>query len=113
MGHNLGMSHDFFDPPTEDVDPYDAGCKKHTDSNFIECRSCANYQGGDWWRPPIGNLTGDPNDCCDGFMGYGEHPHHWSDCSVRDFRRQYINLNWDRCMDATSGNYTKHILSPY
>ena len=39
--------------------------------------------------------------CCNGFMNYGDHPNAWSDCSIRDFRKAYNDMNWqDDCMDV-------------
>ena len=101
------MSHDFID--RKGVDPYKAGCRKHSDGLVVDCRSCANYQSHDPYQP-IGKITGDPRDCCNGFMGYDNHPHYWSDCSVRFFRQHYLAQNWDRCMDSTSGYNIQFIL---
>ena len=104
MGHNLGMSHDFLD-----VRPTYSYCKKHTDGSTISCRECANYQPGNRLQP-IGQLTGSQDDCCNGFMGYDNHPHYWSDCSVRNFEQYYVSQNWHRCMDIMTGKMWEYSL---
>ena len=95
MGHNLGMSHDFMDSKY-------VNCRKHTDGSTIPCNTCANYQP-DNNNQKIGIVTGDPMDCCNGFMGYNDHPHYWSDCSVRMFEQHYVSEKWSQCMDTTTG----------
>ena len=94
MGHNLGMSHDFATSPA-----YKGNCRKDSDSSQLPCNQCHNYQSGNS-RQPIGPITGHPQDCCNGFMGYYNHPHFWSNCSVRYFRQHYVSRNWDQCMEA-------------
>ena len=97
IGHNLGMRHDFVDGGR----PY-TNCRKHSDGSSVQCNKCANYQS-DNRRQPLGVLTGDPEDCCNGFMGYYNHPHYWSDCSVRFFQQHYVAENWSKCMEASPG----------
>ena len=84
------MRHDFIDK--EFVD-----CRRVSDGARIGCDTCANYQS-DQRNQLIGPVTGHPNDCCNGFMGYYDHPHIWSKCSVRFFRDAYIIHDWAKCM---------------
>ena len=55
--------------------------------------------------------------CCNGFMNYGDHPNAWSDCSIRDFRKAYNDMNWqDDCMDVlhdTSYTEPLHVILGY
>ena len=97
MGHNLGMSHDFMDSKY-------VNCRKHTDGSTVPCNTCANYQPKND-NQKIGIVTGDPMDCCNGFMGYNDHPHYWSDCSVRMFEQHYVSEKWSQCMDTTTSNH--------
>ena len=92
MGHTLGMYHDFVDG----IKPY-TNCRRHTDSTHKPCNQCHNYDG----TTPITEVTGHAEDCCNGFMGYGNTPKVWSDCSVRFFRQHYVSLNWSQCMDSS------------
>ena len=102
IGHNLGMSHDFvYEEDGEIFDPYTV-CRKHSDGSSINCDQCANYQSTRE-EQLVGKLTNDTEDCCNGFMGYGNPPHYWSDCSVRFFRQHYISEKWSRCMEAQPG----------
>lgn len=101
MGHNLGMSHDFMDSDY-------VNCRKSSDGSTIPCNTCANYQPDN--NQKIGVVTGDPMDCCNGFMGYNNHPHYWSECSVRMFEQHYVSENWAQCMDTTTGNQFQLIL---
>merc|ERR1712165_209891 len=96
MGHNLGMSHDFIDSEYTD-------CRKHTDGSTVPCNTCANWQPDNAGQK-IGEVTGDDMDCCNGFMGYSNHPHYWSECSVRYFEQHYVSQNWAKCMDTTTAN---------
>ena len=91
MGHNLGLQHDFYG------DPYTT-CRRDKDGSFIPCNQCNNYQPTNNGQP-IGIVTGHKDDCCNGFLGYYDHPHVWSNCSVRDFEKHYISRNWECCMD--------------
>ena len=97
MGHNLGMWHDFID-----MRPVYTDCRLESNGSRIACSECANYQSGNWGQP-IGTLTGHPKDCCNGIMGYRNHPHYWSSCSNRNFAQHYVSKNWENCMDATIG----------
>jgi len=94
MGHNLGMSHDF-------IDSEYTNCRKHTDGSTIPCDTCANWQPDNSGQK-VGVITGDPMDCCNGFMGYNDHPHYWSECSVRMFEDYYVSRNWDQCFDTVT-----------
>ena len=98
MGHNLGMYHDFKDGGR----PY-TNCRKHSDGSTVRCNACANYQSNNRGQP-LGPLTGSTEDCCNGFMGYYNHPHYWSDCSVRFFQQHYVAENWENCMESRPGN---------
>ena len=98
MGHNLGMYHDFKDGGR----PY-TNCRKHSDGSTVRCNECANYQSNNRGQP-LGPLTGSTEDCCNGFMGYYNHPHYWSDCSVRFFQQHYVAENWGSCMESRPGN---------
>ena len=89
------MSHDFIDKNYHN-------CRRHTNGSQIRCNTCANWQPENA-RQKIGDLTGDDMDCCNGFMGYRDHPHHWSACSVRFFEQHYVAEKWDQCMDTTTG----------
>ena len=95
MGHNLGMSHDF-------IDSEYTNCRKHTDGSTIPCDTCANWQPDNSGQK-VGVITGDPMDCCNGFMGYNNHPHYWSECSVRMFEDHYVSEKWDQCFDTVTG----------
>lgn len=92
------MFHDFIDKDYNE-------CRKTSDGSKVSCSTCANYQ---WYstRQKIGMPTGHPDDCCNGFMGYYDHPHYWSECSVRFLEEFYA---WrtrlgNLCLDATDGN---------
>ena len=89
------MSHDF-------IDKEFVYCRKVTDGAIIGCVTCANYQS-EQRDQLIGPVTGHPNDCCNGFMGYYDHPHYWSQCSVRMFEQHYVSRKWNQCMDTTRG----------
>ena len=90
------MSHDYFD-----LDIID--CRKVSDGAKIRCTKCANYQPNESLQyTMIGPVTGHPDDCCNGFMGYYDHPHYWSECSVRMFEQHYIAEKWNQCMDTTT-----------
>ena len=91
------MYHDFLD----NGNPYTT-CRKASDSSTQACSRCSNYQPGNR-QQPLGPVTGNPGDCCNGFMGYYKHPHYWSDCSSRFFQQHYVSENWDSCMESTSG----------
>ena len=91
------MFHDFVDGG----DPY-SNCRKNSDSSSVPCDQCANYQANNTLQP-IGRVTGDANDCCNGFMGYYNHSHIWSDCSARFFQEHYISEGWSACMDCGKG----------
>ena len=95
IGHNLGMSHDFIDSDYKH-------CRKASDGETIPCSSCANYQAGNDAQR-IGPVSGNPNDCCNGFMGYNNHPHYWSECSVRMFESHYVSEQWSKCMAPSTG----------
>ena len=105
MGHNLGINHDFVD-----VRPTYSQCRKHSDGSTLSCWRCANHQSGNTLQA-IGQLTGRQNDCCNGFMGYYDHPHYWSDCSNRDFEQHYVSRNWAQCMDSTTGKLSCNALN--
>ena len=101
IGHNLGMEHDFVDHP---LGAYKHECRKTSDSSKILCSTCANYQPDDE-RQPIGMPTGHPDDCCNGFMGYKDHPYYWSKCSIRFLEAFYVySRKYDQCMDFPDGN---------
>ena len=102
MGHNLGMRHDFMDKDIEgnEIDEY-IDCRKISDGSMLLCSKCKNFQP-DVDGQKIGIPTGYPDDCCNGFMGYDNHPHIWSKCSVLDFEKRYVSFKLDRCMDATA-----------
>ena len=102
LGHGLGMSHDM-------IDKNYRLCRKVSDSSTIFCSACANYQR-DNKRQPIGMPVDDPDDCCNGFMGYYNSPKHWSKCSVREFEYYYKLYRWDKCMDTATGNQSNSIL---
>ena len=95
MGHNLGMSHDFFDNKVD--------CKLESDGTSKPCDQCANWNGSklttvtDQSNPGVGNNAGE---CCTGLMDYGDHPEYWSDCSVRNFEQHYVSQNWNTCMPS-------------
>jgi len=92
IGHGLGMQHDFID---------DNICRKASETKNITCSSCANYQASKKYQR-IGPVSGNPNDCCNGFMGYSDHPHYWSECSVRMFEDHYEKKKWNQCMAPTA-----------
>ena len=79
----------------------------------IPCDECSNYQAtiNNYYEKyqRIGPMTGNKNDCCNGFMGYYDHPNYWSQCSVRAFEQHYVSENWSRCMAATTGNLNEEI----
>ena len=89
------MPHDFYDQPSDK-----GRCRKEVDGNRLPCDQCDNYQAGNSGQP-IGPTSGQANDCCNGFMGYSNHPHIWSTCSTRNFRSHYISENWTQCMDTS------------
>jgi len=95
MAHNLGINHD--------MEGWDA-CRKVSDGAIIPCVQCANYyeNGGTQEIRPV---TGHENDCCNGFMGYGNRKMIWSECSARDFENNYVSRNWQQCMETTSVTY--------
>ena len=87
VGHNLGMQHDFYTAKS--------ACKLDANGRFAWCNKCTN------WDKQLQRLNigfGNPEDCCTGFMDYGNHPERWSNCSVRNFEQHYISLNWATCM---------------
>ena len=101
IGHNLGMEHDFVDHP---LGAYKHECRKTSDSSEVLCSTCANYQPDDE-RQPIGMPTGHSDDCCNGFMGYKDHPYYWSKCSIRFLEAFYVySRKYDQCMDFPDGN---------
>ena len=99
IGHNLGMKHDFIDNKITYKE-----CRKTSDGSKVSCSSCANYQP-DNDHQPIGMPTGHRDDCCNGFLGYYDHPHYWSKCSVRFLEEFYVfSRKYDQCMDTPDGN---------
>ena len=92
------MFHDFVDAGS----PYTT-CRKHSDSTTKQCEACQNYQIGNRFQP-LGPITGHSEDCCNGFMGYYDHPHYWSACSVRFFRQHYVAEKWQTCMETREGS---------
>ena len=102
IGHNLGMPHDFVE-----LGRFFDICRNSFNDSHIPCFKCANFQEN---RPDqlIGPSTGDPEDCCTGFMHYNDHPHYWSRCSSRFFQRAFVYLNLTRCMESISGQQILH-----
>ena len=92
IGHNLGMSHDFFS--------FNSGCKDADDGSYKLCTKCANWNGR-----TLTTELGKSGECCTGFMDYGNHPEYWSKCSVRNFEQHYVSQNWAKCMPL--GNVLK------
>ena len=91
MGHNLGMSHDFYTAKT--------ACRNADDGEMTWCNQCSNWdEDGRLLTYEFGN----PGECCTGFMDYGNHPEHWSNCSVRMFEQHYVSENWAACMPEGS-----------
>ena len=91
------MFHDFEDDETQTSRPYEGLCKRSIDGDKLKCTRCANYDKDNHDRP-LAEAKGEQNDCCNGFMGYYDHPHIWSNCSVRFFRESYVSKNWAECM---------------
>ena len=87
MGHNLGMEHDFYTSKS--------ACKSVEDGRFVWCNQCSNW---DVHGNMLVTQVGDANECCTGFMDYGNHPEYWSNCSVRNFEQHYVSENWSECM---------------
>ena len=87
MGHNLGMEHDFYTSKS--------ACKSVDDGRFVWCNQCSNW---DVHGNMLVTQVGDANECCTGFMDYGNHPEYWSNCSVRNFEQHYVSENWSECM---------------
>ena len=82
----LGMSHDFYGC---------YACYREDNGDLVNCKKeCSNYFSMYALKSQVGN----PNECCTGFMDYGDHPHHWSNCSVREFESTYLSENWSECM---------------
>ena len=101
IGHNLGMTHD--------VKWYGlmGTCRNALNDSEIRCDKCTNYQPGNE-NQTIGPVTGDPGDCCNGIMGFFNHPHYWSRCSSRDFQTAFVAKNWTQCMESISGQQILH-----
>ena len=89
------MYHDFVDGGT----PYKGNCRRHKDSSQKPCNQCQNYNAVSSSQP-LKAVTGHAEDCCNGYMGYYNHPHFWSDCSVRFFEQFFDSKNWKQCMDT-------------
>ena len=98
LGHVLGMYHDFEDDETRTFRPYRGLCRRQSDGAKLRCSRCSNYQYSENHGRPLSAGTGQKMDCCNGFMGYYDHPHLWSKCSVRFFRDAYIVHKWEKCM---------------
>ena len=79
------MDHDFFTSRS--------WCKLTVDGSPIDCRNCTNWNGR-----MLTTEVGIKDECCTGFMDYGNHPEYWSMCSVRHFRQHYVAQNWHECM---------------
>ena len=101
------MYHDFEDDEQRKARPYRGLCKREQDGSKLPCGRCTNLNRGNHGRP-ISIGTGQTNDCCNGFMGYYDHPHIWSKCSVRFFRESYVLKHWAKCM-----HYCKHFKTVY
>ena len=99
IGHNLGMEHDMekFGGLTKYW-----SCKNALNDSYTLCGECANVQPENE-KQTIGPVSGDPGDCCNGLMGFFNHPHYWSRCSSRDFQRAFVANNWHKCMEPISG----------
>ena len=92
------MYDDFEDDEQKVSSPYQGLCRRHGDGVKINCSTCANYSPENHSRP-LSTGTGQENDCCNGFMGYYDHPHVWSNCSVRFFQESYIIGHWNNCIN--------------
>ena len=92
------MYHDFEDDETRTFRPYRGLCRRQSDGAKLRCSRCSNYQYLENHGRPLSAGTGQKMDCCNGFMGYYDHPHIWSKCSVRFFREAYIVHKWEKCM---------------
>ena len=93
------MFHDFVDDETRRFRPYRGSCRRCSDSSHMKCTECANYDPNNKNRPlSLVTEKGNDNNCCNGFMGYYDHPHIWSDCSMRYFREEFVSKNWSKCM---------------
>ena len=92
------MYHDFEDDETRSFRPYRGLCRRQSDGAKLRCSRCSNYQYLENHGRPLSAGTGQKMDCCNGFMGYYDHPHIWSKCSVRFFREAYIVHKWEKCM---------------
>ena len=92
------MYDDFEDDEQRISSSYKGLCRRHGDGFKINCSTCSNYNPENQSRP-LSTGTGQENDCCNGFMGYYDHPHVWSNCSVRFFQESYIIRHWNNCMN--------------
>ena len=92
------MYDDFEDDEQRISSPYKGLCRRNGDGVKINCSICTNYSPENQGRP-LSTGTGQENDCCNGFMGYYDHPHVWSNCSVRFFQESYIIGHWNNCMN--------------
>ena len=106
IGHALGMTHDFIDRGEY--------CKRSEDSSEVECVQCKNWDVYEEMLTSVDNTdnpgySNNPGGCCTGFMDYGQHPHDWSDCSVREF--QDWAYGWSDCMVDRNYNIFTHKIS--
>ena len=92
------MYDDFEDDEQTITSPYKGLCRRNGGGVKINCSACSNYSPENHSRP-LFTGTGQDNDCCNGFMGYYDHPHVWSNCSVRFFQESYIIGHWNNCMN--------------
>ena len=120
MGHNLGMKHDFVMRGENRNDGKTFGPGVYFDSpkmcqlvakiekpsgKLKSCNKCKNFMGSGSnteieSSTNCGEPTGNPKDCCTGFMDYGSSkPNRWSECSVRDFEQYYNIRQWNKCMN--------------
>ena len=100
------MYDDFEDDKQGISSPYKGLCRRHGDGLKINCSTCTNYSPENQGRP-LSSETGQENDCCNGFMGYYDHPHVWSNCSVRFFQESYVIGHWNNCMHY--GNFWRYL----
>ena len=94
------MSHDFYTSKS--------ACKSVDDGSFVWCSQCSNW---DVYGNMLVTNVGKPNECCTGFMDYGNHPEYWSECSIRDFEQHYISENWAECMPEGEILYVSYVIS--
>ena len=53
-------------------------------------------------RPCSKGEVKEDDECCSGFMDYGDHPNRWSKCSNKDFKTAYTENDWGKtCFDGS------------